>query len=112
MAELPTVAQLRYFLASVEHGSFAAAADAMYIAAPSLSEQIKRLENRLGVVLFTRTNRALQLTDAGRVLVPQAERILGVSANSSTLRATSARSPGAPCHSARSAARTCTCCPR
>jgi DNA-binding transcriptional LysR family regulator len=76
VAELPTVAQLRYFLASVEHGSFAAAAEAMYIAAPSLSEQIKRLETRLGVVLFTRTNRALQLTDAGRLLVPQAERIL------------------------------------
>jgi DNA-binding transcriptional LysR family regulator len=76
MAELPTVTQLRYFLASVEHGSFAAAAEAMYIAAPSVSEQIKRLETRLGVVLFTRTNRALQLTDAGRLLVPQAERIL------------------------------------
>ncbi|HEU5266948.1 MAG TPA: LysR family transcriptional regulator [Jatrophihabitans sp.] len=76
MAELPTVTQLRYFLASVEHGSFAAAADAMYIAAPSLSEQIKRLETRLGVVLFTRTNRALQLTDAGRLLLPQAERVL------------------------------------
>jgi DNA-binding transcriptional LysR family regulator len=77
MADLPTVQQLRYFLAAVEHGSFAAAADAMYIAAPSLSEQVKRLETQLGVVLFTRTNRALQLTDAGRMLVPRAERVLG-----------------------------------
>ena len=73
MAGRPTFQQLEYFLAAVEHGSFAAAAHALYIAQPSLSEQIRRLEDLLGVVLFTRTNRRLQLTDAGRMLVPQAE---------------------------------------
>ena len=72
----PTVQQLVYFLASVEQKSFAAAAQSLYIAQPSLSDQIKRLENTLGVVLFTRTNRALQLTDAGRMLVPWAEKVL------------------------------------
>lgn len=73
----PTLLQLSYFLAAVQHGSFSAAADALHIAQPSLSEQIRRLEHALGVVLFTRTNRRLQLTDAGRMLLPHAERTLG-----------------------------------
>ncbi|MCU4748895.1 MULTISPECIES: LysR family transcriptional regulator [unclassified Streptomyces] len=72
----PTLMQLSYFLAAVSHGSFSAAADALHIAQPSLSEQIRRLEHTLGVVLFTRTNRRLQLTDAGRTLLPHAERTL------------------------------------
>ena len=72
----PTVQQLVYFLASVEHKSFAAAAQSLYIAQPSLSDQIRRLEHTLGVVLFNRTNRSLQLTDAGRMLIPWAEKVL------------------------------------
>lgn len=72
----PSVQQLTYFLASVEHGSFAEAAHSLYIAQPSLSEQIRRLEALLGVRLFTRTNRRLQLTDAGRMVVPWAQRVL------------------------------------
>lgn len=68
-----TLQQLTYFLAAVEHGSFSAAADALYIAQPSLSEQIQRLERRLGVPLFVRTNRRLVLTEAGRLLLPRAE---------------------------------------
>jgi DNA-binding transcriptional LysR family regulator len=72
----PSVQQLTYFLASVQHGSFAAAAQSLYIAQPSLSDQIRRLEAVLGVRLFTRTNRRLQLTDAGRMVVPWAQRVL------------------------------------
>ena len=72
----PSVQQLTYFLASVQHGSFAAAAQSLYIAQPSLSDQIRRLEAVLGVRLFTRTNRRLQLTDAGRMVVPWARRVL------------------------------------
>jgi hypothetical protein len=45
----PSVQQLTYFLASVQHGSFAAAAQSLYIAQPSLSDQIRRLEAVLGV---------------------------------------------------------------
>jgi DNA-binding transcriptional LysR family regulator len=66
--------QLSYFLAAVEHGSFSAAAEALYIAQPSLSEQIKRLEKELGVTLFVRTNRRLVLTEAGQLLLPSAQR--------------------------------------
>jgi DNA-binding transcriptional LysR family regulator len=69
-----TLQQLIYFLAAVEHGSFSAAAEALYIAQPSLSEQIKRLENELGVTLFVRTNRRLVLTEAGQLFLPSAQR--------------------------------------
>jgi DNA-binding transcriptional LysR family regulator len=69
-----TLQQLRYFLAAVERGSVSAAAEACFVSQPSLSEQLRRLEQGLGVALFVRTNRGLLLTDAGRLLVPRAER--------------------------------------
>jgi DNA-binding transcriptional LysR family regulator len=71
-----TLQQLAYFVAAVEHGSFTAAADALRLARPSLSEQIARLEAELGVALFIRAGRRLRLTDAGRLLRPEAERTL------------------------------------
>ena len=71
-----TLQQLTYFLAAVEHGSFSAAAEALHMAQPSLSEQIRRLEAELGVPLFARAGRRLELTEAGRMLQPQAERTL------------------------------------
>jgi DNA-binding transcriptional LysR family regulator len=71
-----TVLQLEYFVAAVEHGSFSAAAAALHVAQPSLSEQIRRLEGRLGIVLFIRTNRRLMLTDAGQLLLPKARSVL------------------------------------
>ena len=69
-----TLQQLQYFLAAVERGSVSAAAEACFVSQPSLSEQLRRLENGLGVTLFVRTNHGLVLTDAGRLLVPRAER--------------------------------------
>jgi LysR family cyn operon transcriptional activator len=69
--------QLSYFLAAIEHGSFSAAAEALHMAQPSLSEQIRRLEAELGVSLFARAGRRLEVTEAGRMLQPQAERTLG-----------------------------------
>jgi DNA-binding transcriptional LysR family regulator len=71
-----TLHQLSYFLAAVEHRSFSAAAEALHMAQPSLSEQIRRLEAELGVALFTRAGRRLELTEAGRLLRPRAERTL------------------------------------
>jgi hypothetical protein len=47
------------------------------MAQPSLSEQIRRLEAELGVALFARAGRGLELTEAGRLLRPHAERTLG-----------------------------------
>ena len=70
-----TLQQLQYFLAAVEHRSFSAAAQALHMAQPSLSEQIRRLEAELGSPLFIRA-RKLQLTESGRLFRPEAERTL------------------------------------
>ena len=71
-----TLQQLTYFVAAIEHGSFSGAAEALHMAQPSLSEQIRRLEAELGVALFARAGRRLELTEAGRLLRPRAERTL------------------------------------
>jgi DNA-binding transcriptional LysR family regulator len=71
-----TLQQLQYFLATVEHGSFSAAAESLWMAQPSLSEQIRRLEAELGAPLFTRLGRGVALTEAGRALRPHAEETL------------------------------------
>ena len=71
-----TLQQLTYFLAAAEHGSFSAAAETLLMAQPSLSEQIRRLEAELGVPLFMRAGRGIELTEAGRLLRPHAERTL------------------------------------
>ncbi|MDA0184629.1 LysR substrate-binding domain-containing protein [Solirubrobacter phytolaccae] len=68
--------QLEYFLASAEHGSFSAAAASLLMAQPSMSEQIRRLEAELGVPLFIRAGKGVELTDAGRLFLPHAERVL------------------------------------
>jgi DNA-binding transcriptional LysR family regulator len=70
-----TLQQLTYFLAAAEHRSFSQAAQALHMAQPSLSEQIRRLEAELGAPLFIRAHR-LQLTEAGRRFLPEAERTL------------------------------------
>jgi DNA-binding transcriptional LysR family regulator len=71
-----TLQQLEYFLAAAAHRSFSAAAEALHMAQPSLSEQIRRLEAELGAPLFIRARRGLELTEAGRLLQPHAERTL------------------------------------
>lgn len=71
-----TLQQLRYFLAACQHGSFAAAADALYLAQPSLADQVRRLERELRVALFARSGRRLTLTEAGKSFRPYAEKVL------------------------------------
>jgi DNA-binding transcriptional LysR family regulator len=71
-----TIQQLGYFLAAVQHGSFSGAAEALHMAQPSLSEQVRRLEDELGVALFQRVGRGVVLTEAGRALRPHAESVL------------------------------------
>ena len=81
----PTVRQLEYFVAATRLGTFAAAAMDRRVAQPSLSEQIAALEEVLGLRLFTRTSRRLLLTDAGKQLLPLAERTLADVAEMSEL---------------------------
>jgi DNA-binding transcriptional LysR family regulator len=60
--------RLKYFLRIAEEGSITRAADTLGIAQPALSRQIRLLEEDLGVVLFRRTRRGVQLTDEGERL--------------------------------------------
>jgi DNA-binding transcriptional LysR family regulator len=71
-----TLQQLRYFLATARHGSFAGAADELLLTQPSIAEQVRRLEAELGVPLFARSKRRLTLTAAGAALRPYAEQAL------------------------------------
>ena len=69
------VRQLRYFLAVVDHGGFHRAAEALYVAQPSLSQSIKLLERDLGSTLFHRVGRGVVLTEAGRALIGPAREV-------------------------------------
>jgi DNA-binding transcriptional LysR family regulator len=71
-----TLQQLRYFLATAQHGSFAGAADELLLKQPSVAEQVRRLEAELGVPLFASKRRRLILTAAGTALRPYAEQAL------------------------------------
>ena len=68
--------QLRYFVAVADLGNFTRAAERCYVAQPSLSQQIIKLENELGGPLLDRTGRNVRLTDAGRVFYDKAVEIL------------------------------------
>ncbi|MGH7851076.1 MAG: LysR family transcriptional regulator, partial [Thermodesulfobacteriota bacterium] len=68
--------QLRYFVAVAETGGFSKAARICYVAQPSLSQQIIKLEHELGQRLFERLGRTSVLTEAGRALLPRARLIL------------------------------------
>ncbi|MEQ3552895.1 LysR family transcriptional regulator [Pseudonocardia nematodicida] len=66
------IRQVQYFLAVVETGTVHAAADRLFVAQPSVSQALRRLEQDLGSELFRRTGRRLVLTAAGRALVEPA----------------------------------------
>ncbi|NNL18757.1 MAG: LysR family transcriptional regulator, partial [Boseongicola sp.] len=69
---LPPLTALRAFDAAARHMSFSKAADELNVTPAALSFQIKSLEDHLGAPVFRRLNRAIELTEAGRVLAPGA----------------------------------------
>jgi len=67
---------IRYLLAVAEHQNFTRAAEALHVSQPTLSQQIRQMEDVLGAQLFDRSGRTVRLTDAGEIYVRFARRAL------------------------------------
>ncbi|MGB1092780.1 MAG: LysR family transcriptional regulator, partial [Oceanobacter sp.] len=67
--------QLRYFIVVAEEGNIGRAALRLHISQPPLTRQIQHLEDHLGVKLFVRTPKGVELTDAGHLLLEEARNI-------------------------------------
>lgn len=67
---------LKAFRSVARCGSFSIAADELFITQPAVSKRVANLESGLGVSLFDRIGKSIQLTQAGRVLLPRAETLL------------------------------------
>ena len=69
---------LRYFMEIAREENMTRAAQRLHISQPSLSKEIKKLEEKLGHSLFVRTNKSMHLTDEGMLLRKRAEDILAM----------------------------------
>jgi DNA-binding transcriptional LysR family regulator len=67
---------LRYFVALADAGTFTRAAEQMFIAQPTLSQQIRRLEEMVGTPLLQRRREGMRLTEAGSVLLEESRAVL------------------------------------
>ena len=74
-----TITQLYYVLAVAEHKNFTKAAKNCYVTQPTLSMQIQKLEDELGVQVFDRSKKPIELTEVGKKIVDQAKNIVNES---------------------------------
>lgn len=68
--------QLRSFVAVVEHGSFSAAARMLGVSQPAVTMQVQALESDVGATLLDRKYRGVELTEAGKTLLPHARAVI------------------------------------
>lgn len=71
-----SITQLEYVIAVHKHGHFAKAAEACFVTQPTLSMQIQKLEEDLGVVIFDRSKKPILLTEVGKKLIEQIQSVL------------------------------------
>lgn len=69
-------ANLKAFISVAEHGSFSVASDHLFLTQPAISKRIASLEEELETALFDRIGRQVTLTEAGKALLPRAQKIL------------------------------------
>jgi len=74
-----TITQLQYVLAVAEHKNFTLAAQKSFVTQPTLSMQIQKIEEELGILIFDRSKKPIQLTDIGQKIVAQAKNIVNES---------------------------------
>ena len=70
------IRKLVYFLTIAEEGNISRAVERLHISQPPLSQQLKLLEEELGIVLIGRNTRKMHITDAGRLLQNRAKQII------------------------------------
>ena len=70
------IRHLQYFLKVAQLKSFTKAAQALYVTQPTISKMVKSIEEELGVVLFNRFGKQVELTDAGQIIFIQAQDIV------------------------------------
>ena len=73
---MPTVTQLEYVLAVHQHGHFGRAAEDLGVSQPTLSSQVQKVEAELGVPLFDRQSKPIELTDHGKALIELARGVV------------------------------------
>ena len=71
-----TITQLQYVIAIAEHRNFTVAAEHCFVTQPTLSMQIQKLEDELGILIFDRNKKPLQLTEVGEKIVEQSKSII------------------------------------
>ena len=74
-----TLTQLKYMIAVAETGNFTSASKKVFVTQPSLSMQIQKLEDELGVQIFNRTKKPVTLTKVGEEILKQAKSIISES---------------------------------
>ncbi|WP_223481625.1 LysR substrate-binding domain-containing protein, partial [Pseudomonas sp. BF-B-15] len=78
-------AQLKAFHAVAVHGSFTKAAERLFLTQPAISDQVRKLEERFGVLLFHRNKRSVRLTDLGERLLSITQRLFVIEAEAQEL---------------------------